>query len=121
MRIIAIILNVIMALFTLMVFVTDGFATRPIYILFSILLLLVPLLNITVFASSCKRGDAGQADVSSTRTRNLVIVANVLLIASVIWTLIDQYPHPKEPGYIEYMVALFLTPLFSLVTVLCSK
>jgi len=120
MRIIAIVLNVIMVLFTLMVFVTDGLATKPLYLLFSILLVLVPVINIVVFAGRRKPSPAGEA-APALRARNPVIIANLVLVAAVIWVLIQQGPHPQEPGYVEYVILLFLAPIFSLLTILRQK
>jgi len=47
-------------------------------------------------------------------------VCNVLLLALVGWALVDQYPHPSESGFIEYVIALVLGPFVSAVALFRS-
>ncbi len=103
MKIVAVVLNVVMFLFTCMVLATDGMSARAIYVAFSLLLLAVPVVNAVVLL-----GAAG-----GTGIRRAAVVGNVVLVAAVVLAFVDQYPHPEEAGFVEYMIAVLLTPIVS--------
>src|SRR5512136_2682902 len=101
MKIAAIVCNVILIGFTILVSLTDGLATEAPYIVFGLLLVLIPIANLVVIA---RRGPKIAA-----------IIGNVLLLGFACWAMIDQYPHPKEAGFVEYAVLVILTPILSAI------
>lgn len=109
MRIIAVCCNAVLLGFTVFVTVTDGFPQKPAYILFWILLIAVPLLNVIGFFRR------GRPNVWLTPAAR--IAANILLLGFSAWAVIDQYPHPEEPGVLEFTLVVLLTPILSIVAI----
>ena len=104
MKRLSIVLNVGLLAFTLFVMATDGPATKAAYKLFVLLLLGVPVF--TTFALA--RGGGENA-------ARFAAFLNVILLGAVFWALVDQYPHPEDPGVVPYAVLLVLTPIVSVV------
>jgi len=105
MKTVAVICNAVLFTFTGFVLATDGAPTKAAYVVIALVLLMTPI--VTVFGLA--RRAAG--DVA----RRAAAACNVLLLALVCWALVDQYPHPSEPGFIEYVIVTVLTPLLSVV------
>jgi len=103
----AIVLNVVSITFTLLVMATDGPATRAADRVFGLMLLAIPAFNVFALA----RGGDGYVAHSSA-------LLNVALLGAVVWALVDQHPHPGEPGFVPYAVLVVLTPVLSVVTLL---
>ena len=116
MKIVAIVLNVLLIGFTVMVTMTDGPAVQTGYIVFSFMLVLIPTLNVIVISRSGVKG--GRYSSPRAGMKIMTIVCNIVLLASVCWALIDQYPHPKEPGLLEFELLAILTPLLSMAVIL---
>ena len=108
MKTLAVLCNVVLFAFTGFVFATDGAPTKAVYIIFAPVLLMTPVVTVFVLTRSAA-GDG---------VRRAAIAFNVLLLAFVCWALVDQYPHPSEAGFIEYVIAVVLTPLVSAVALL---
>ncbi len=108
MKVAAVVCNVVLFLFTCMVLVTDGMAKDAIYVVFTFLLLLMPVVNVAVLL----RG-AGAAWL-----RPGAVIGNILLVASTVLAIVDQYPHPNEEGFVAYLVVLLLTPILSALVLL---
>src|SRR5512139_2954781 len=103
--------NVVLFTFTCFVLATDGAPTKAVYIIFTLVFLMTPVFTVLVLA----RRAAGDG------ARRAAAICNVLLLAFVCWVLVDQYPHPSEPGFNEYVVAVMVTPLISAVVLLRGK
>ncbi len=99
MRTVVMLLNVVFLAFTCLVMLTDGFAAEPVYVVFSLLLVAVPLFTLTAAGKGVARRAAG--------------FSNIVLAACILWAWIDQYPHPSEAGFVPYVVVAALTPLLS--------
>jgi len=110
MKRLAVLCNVVLFTFTCFVLATDGAPTKAVYVVFALVLLMTPI--VTVFGLA--RRAAGQG------VRRAAVACNVLLLALVCWALVDQYPHPSEPGFVEYVIAVVLSPLVSVVALLRS-
>jgi hypothetical protein len=108
MKTLAVLCNVVLFTFTGFVLATDGAPTKPAYIILGLVLLMTPI--VTVFA--LERHTAGDG------ARRAAVACNVVLLAFVCWALVDQYPHPREAGFIEYVIAVVLTPLVSAAALL---
>src|SRR5512139_3386419 len=108
MKTLAVLCNVVLFIFTCFVLATDGAPTKTVYIIFAVVLLMTPV--VTVFALA--RHAAGDG------VRRGAVALNVLLLAFVCWALVDQYPHPSDPGFIPYVIAVVLAPLVSAVALL---
>jgi len=113
MKMFTILCNVGLALFTCLVLATDGTPTEPAYIIFMLLLILIPVANGLVVA--------GWRSAGSGRRRGIeraVVAGNILLLGFAIWAIVDRYPHPAEPGLFEYTALVMLTPVVSVVAIL---
>src|SRR5512133_575226 len=106
MKILAIICNISLLLFTCLVLLTDGISREAGYIVLTVILILVPVLNaILIFRNQGK----------PPHLKVIAVIGNVVLVGLTCWALIKQYPHPREPGFLSYAVLVVLTPILSLV------
>ena len=134
MKNVAIICNIILFGFTCLVLMTDGISKETAYIVFAVLILLIPILNVLVLLGSRAGGgwpgfhlkiktleEMPQTDdLSSTRTVMQIglIVWNIVLLGFICWAFVDQYPHPQEEGFIAYVLIIVLTPILSIAALL---
>jgi hypothetical protein len=129
MKIFAFICNVVLFLFSCMVLAGDGLPTEPVYIFFTWWIHLTMVLNaVLVFLIGKREGwlgfrASGQAPEGKEKTAGrksissflkiTAIACNLVFIGFVCWALADQPNHPKEPGFIEYVVMMLLTPILT--------
>ncbi len=134
MKVMAVICNVALFGFTCLVTLTDGPATETSYIVFSLLLFLIPILNVVVISRcSSNRGRLGppskeelpeeqgkSAEPSSISAAMQIaaVICNIVLLGFACWAIIDQYPHPREAGLLEFELLVILTPIVSSVAIL---
>ncbi len=111
MKTLAILCNVVLFCFTCLVLVTDGLATQAIYIIFSLLLLLIPIFTVVAIVLSARRTALGP----------VAIICNIVLLAFSCWAFVDRYPHPEEDGFIAYVLLLALTPILSVALFLRNR
>jgi hypothetical protein len=112
MRTLATLCNIVSVLFTCLVLATDGPPTKAAYIILTVLMMLIPIF--TVFA--LVRSGAGGTPYSRGRAiAQAAAICNVVLLGLHCLALVDQYPHPAEPGLVEYVVLTMVTPLLSAV------
>lgn len=111
MKIMAIICNVVSFGFTCLVLVTDGPPQGAAYVVFSLLLLAVPILSVVVFLRFSR----------SIIMKTAAGIGNIVLLGFTCWAIVSQYPHPEEEGVVAYTVLLVLTPLLSLAALLKKK
>ena len=132
MNLITLIVNVILLVFSCLVFITDGVNTQAPYLALSLLLILVPALNVFLVLNVLKNlgwldfrfkakpyAESEKNESRSTRNGRIgvfAIICNLLLFGFICWAYASQYPHPSDPGFIWYSVFLFLTPLLGLMS-----
>ncbi len=116
----AIIFNVALVALTCLVLATDGAPREVLYVVFGILLLAVPVLSAAVLVGRRLhlRDRAADASPRMRRASQIGVLCNVLLLGTACWALYDQYPHPDERGFSEYVVVILLTPILSIVALL---
>jgi hypothetical protein len=105
MKTLTVLCNVVLVGFTAFVVATEGPSREPAYNVFALLLVLVPIF--TLFALLNRKAAANPAVAPA------AAIANVILLALICWALVNQYPHPKEPGFIPFAVVCLLTPVLS--------
>lgn len=124
MKIIAFICNIVLVMFTLMVLVTDGPSNEAVYIVFALLLLLVPILNsVMIILSGMNQGKQGSQIILFSTPQFMKItlfISNIVLLGLSCWAFVSQYPHPREDGFIIYVLFVFLTPILSLFVIFHS-
>ena len=137
MKIVAVICNIVLFLFTCLVFVTDGPPRGAVYIVITLWTFLTLILN-TVVISRIGAGDGWLRfhekrkaleeqketdDRSSTSAimRIVAIICNFVFLGFHCWAFVDQYPHPQEDGFIAFVVLMALTPILSLVVLFHSR
>ena len=134
MKTIALICNIALFAFTCFVILTDGMPQEAIYIVFTLLVFLTPVLSMATLALSMniryllrlpeKRNapeepeKAGEKTSFSTFLRIGTILCNIAMFGFSCWAIISQYPHPEEKGVWTYTVLLLLTPILTLVAIL---
>jgi hypothetical protein len=115
---------------------TEGAPREAGYTVLTLLLVLMPILSVVVLSRSRKSGgqlndhvkgkeseEQRKIDDSSstgTVTTLMPIIGNIVLLGFVCWAIIDQYPHPEEPGVLEYEILAILTPILSVVAIVRS-
>lgn len=137
MKILTIICNIVLFVFTCFVLVTDGTPKETSYIIFTLLVLLILILNVIVLSRNGTRD--GRPDfhmkrkateerrkmdsLSSMGTviRIGAIICSIVLFGFIYWAFLDQYPHPEEDGVIAYAILMVLTPILSLVALFRSR
>jgi amino acid transporter len=137
MKIAAIICNIVLFIFTCFVLITDGPAGEASYIVFTLLLLLVPIMNIVLMLRSRINNswstfnmrskvpeEQGKVDAPPSIypfMKIIGVILNIVLTGFICWAIIDQYPHPKDPGFLIYMLLVIFTPIISLITILTGR
>lgn len=137
MKIVAIICNIILFVFTCIVIAVDGPSREAVYIIFTLWWLLTLILNpVVIYRSGVRDGwlglpvkrkapvDQNKIDDQSSRgtiMRMLAIICNIVFLGFVCWAFVDQYPHPEEDGFLAFAVLMVLTPVLSLVVLFFSR
>jgi hypothetical protein len=110
MKLLTVLCNVVLVGFTALVVAGEGLSRELAYSVFTLLLVLVPIFTIYVVA----RGEAARKPAIA----RVAAVCNLVLFGMVCWSIVDQYPHPAEPGVIPYVVLAVLTPVLNAVVLL---
>ncbi len=137
MKIVALLCNIGLFLFTCFVVLTEGRPKEAPYIVLTVWLLLTLIFSAVEITRSGARegwlclhgkGDTleGQNKLEGRSSRSTVsniaaIVCNIVLLGFVCWALVDEYPHPREPGFIEFVVLMLLTPILNVVVLFRSR
>jgi len=108
MRVVAAIFNIVWFLFICLVLVTDGFPKEPLYIFFSLLHLVTPLLTLAVLFRYSM----------NTVMNTVAIACNVALLGFLCWFFLTQPPHPQEEGFVAFVVISVVTPILSVLAIL---
>ncbi len=111
MKIITLIFNIVLFVFTCFVLVTDGLPKETSYIIFTLWTFLILILNVVVISRN----------ETSKNILLAAIIGNIILVGLVCWAIADQYPHPMEPGVVEFGVLMVLTPILSLILYLRNR
>lgn len=112
MKPLALVCNVVSFLFTLLVIAGDGPATKTVYIVLMLLLLLIPILTLLAL------GRPQTFRARATAVLRFAALGNLVLLGFVCWALVDQHPHPNEPGFLPYAALMILTPILSAIVLL---
>jgi len=115
MKALTVLCNVLLACFTCFVVVTDGVPTEFVYVVFSLLLVVIPVFTVWALV---RRPPAGEAH---SNVRLVTAVCNIVLLGLICWAFIDQYPHPSDPGFVPFVALAVLTPILSVITLLRGR
>jgi hypothetical protein len=118
MKIVALLWNIGLFLFTGFVLLTDGPPKGVAYIVFTVWLLLTLIFSAVVISRS---GASDGRSSMGTAINIAAIICNIVFFGFVWWALVDQYPHPQEPGFIEFVVLMVLIPILNVVVLLRSR
>lgn len=115
MKTLAVVCNVVLFAFTLFVILTEGASKDPVYVVFGVMLIAIPIVNVILISRMRKNDmDANQ----DTTARVGVAIGNLVMLGLAVWAIIDQYPHPDEAGVIEYTILVLGTPILSMFVML---
>jgi len=136
MKTLTVLCNIVLFGFTCFVLVTDGTPKEASYIVFTLLVVLIPILNVVVlFRSRADDGWVGphmkekaletqpKTDAISSRStaiERVAVICNIILLGFACWAFVDQYPHPKEDGVIAYALIVVLAPILNVVVFFSS-
>jgi hypothetical protein len=115
MKALVLVCNIVSLAFTLLVIAGEGLSTEAIYIVVTLLMIVIP--TFTLLAIARPRTSSATA----TTVVRLIAMCNLVLLAFVCWALVDQYPHPNEPGCVPYVAVVILTLILSAVVLLCHR
>lgn len=134
MNFLAAIFNVSLAGYTCFVLLTEGMPKNVAYFLFTLFLLLVPVLNLCMiligarskgwFSFNIGGKESEEEDIPEEKytsgkiLKTTAIISNIVLVGLSCLAFIDQYPHPKEDGLVVFIVLLLFTPVVSLLMIL---
>jgi len=137
MKLVTVILNVAMFVFTCFVLIAEGISRETGYIFLIFLLLFVPVFNLSMILSERghddwldfhlrKKASDKQVGTDSLSSGKVVlkiaaIACNIILLGLSCWAFVSQYPHPRESGFILFTAIIFLTPIISLVALAYYK
>jgi len=137
MKIAALICNIALLGFIALVLLSEGLPRATVYVVFSLLTVVIPILNMVVISmirakngrlvvrakekAPEDQGKIGERSSSGIVLKLVTIISNIALLVFACWAIIDQYPHPEEPGVIEMAVLMILTPILSAVVIYFSE
>jgi len=107
MKALAVLCNVVLLAFTCLVLVAEGVSSEAAYIVLTLLLIVVPGLSVVALVRGGGGGTWSFARVAA--------LCNIVLLGFICWAIVDQYPHPEEPGFLPYLALVVLTPVLSAV------
>lgn len=105
MRTIAMLCNMALFAFTVLILVVDGPPAGPPFVALMLLALLVPLGSSLVLMRSSRGAVAGA----------VMVIGNLALLVLAVWSIAGRFPRLEEKGTVVYALLLVLTPLLSLV------
>ncbi len=109
MKVLVVLCNVVLLLFTCLVLATDGVPGEPAYVALTLSLLAVPIFTVVAVL----RGGA-----KPVWPGRFAAIGNAVLLGVVCWALVDQHPYPAEEGFLAYAVLTVVTPVLSAVVLL---
>ena len=122
MRTAAVVCNVVLLAITGVILLTEGVPRNTHYLVVTLLLILVPLLNTVVLVrkrmapqkpSTDDRESAPITPMSCT-----AVLCNVVLFGASCWEGIAQYPYPEGNGVIPFVVLAVCTPILTVFAIL---
>jgi hypothetical protein len=121
-RTVAVVFNVILVGFTLLVMATDGTSREAPYVVFACLLLVVPTVSAALLVRmGLHRPDpASEVSPAMRGASQIGALCNLPLLAFACWAIYDQHPHPDETGFLAYVGVVLVTPILSMVTLLAG-
>ncbi|MCX6259307.1 MAG: hypothetical protein NTY95_00515, partial [Bacteroidia bacterium] len=137
MKIVTIICNIVLLGLTCLLLLFEGISKEPAYLVFTLLLLLVPILNIVlIFRSRVSYGwltskmknkapeEQRKADELSKIypfMKIVTLILNLALLGFASWFIVSNYSHPGESLVLAYILLAVLTPVLSLIAILISR
>lgn len=136
MKTLTVLCNIVLFGFTCIVLATDGAPKEARYIIFTLLLMLIPIFTVFAIVRSgagsswpnlpMKRNTleaqpkTGVLSSRKTAIERVAAICNIVLLGVVCWAIVDQYPHPEEEGIVAFSVLTVLTPILSAVVLFRS-
>jgi len=119
MKIVAVIGNILLLAFTCMVLITDGPPQGGAYVAFALWSLLTLVVSSAVIgAQASGEGKPKPRPLAVPAMRAAAVLCNIVFFGFVAWALVDQYPHPREVGFLPYVLLLVLVPILNLVVLI---
>lgn len=110
MRVTAIVCNIIMCVLTSLVVISEGVSNELIYQGFTLFMLLVPIMSTFILIKSVM---PRSTKLFKSSAYLVATILNILMVAFLVLAMVDQYPHPKEDGFITYVIIVAITPIIN--------
>lgn len=137
MNFLATIFNFALFFASFLVITVNGIVSQGAYILFSLLLLTVPVLNLIMiypdtkkqnwFSFTLKRRKNEFQDIATEHSAlgyfliTLVITLNFVMLGLTVWAFIHQYPQSLHLRAAMFFVLVFVTPILSLLAIFRNR
>ena len=122
MRTAAIVGNVVVFVAIGLILLTEGVPRDAWYLVFTFLVLLVPLLSAVVLVRSRVAPQPPSTDTDRLSTITLAnraaVLCNLVLFGALCWEIVAQYPYPEGNGLIPFAVLTVCAPILSLMALL---
>lgn len=120
MRIVAIVLNVVLAGITGLIPLTEGVPDKVHFQVLTFLMLLVPLLTVIVVVRERASAHGVRADGAATETvtGRAAALFNAVLCVAAGWAAVAQYPHPEGNSVIPFAIVTLCASILSLMVLL---
>lgn len=116
----AVFLNVVLFAVTGSSVLTEGIPKAAIFWIFTLLALLVPVLNLTVhlgFGVARRAGGTRDHHILAEAFNVVAIICNLGLAAFSVYAAIAQYPYREGNSVIPFALLLIITPIVSLAVI----
>ncbi len=108
MKIVAVICNIVLFGLSWVVFVTGLPSTKPIYVVFTLWIMLNMVFNVVVISFFSENAVM----------KVIGIVCNIVFLGFVCYAIVDQHPFPAKASFYPFVGLMLLTPFLSLVAFL---
>lgn len=130
------IFNFAMLLFSFLVIAKNGVVSQGAYIMYSLLLLTVPILNLLMIYPDTKNHNWFSFTLKSRKDNmhnitehspvgyfliTLVITLNIVMLGFTIWAFINHYPHSFNFEAAMLFLMSFVTPFLSLLAIFRNR
>jgi hypothetical protein len=121
MRTLVAVCNILLFVCVCLVLATEGAPRDGIYVAFTLALILIPL--VTAFVLVRDRAGGARPNVTGSRTSlpRLAALGNIVLLGLVVLAMVDQYPHPDEPGFLAFVALTVVTPILSALVLMRNR
>jgi hypothetical protein len=111
MKIVSVICNICLFLFSLLIFKAGGPPTKTVYVVFALWLISTIIINLLILSFFYK----------NTFMRNTGVFFNIVFIGFVCYAIVEQHPFPPKAVFYPFAGLMLSTPILSISALLRSR